>query len=134
MATNVLRGKSRGTKPPEDKGLAIGETDAHVFNCPACARPLSNGTSACPGCGARLIMGVTLRRALAILVLGMVARDARSAVSRPSSAIDPVTARAAGRRDRRRVRGARRVAAAASAAPASRPPVVGAPRRRPSPP
>ncbi len=72
MATNVLRGKSRGTKPQEDKGLAIGETDARVFNCPACARPLSNGTWRCTGCGVRLVMGVTLRRALAILVLGMV--------------------------------------------------------------
>lgn len=71
MATNVLRGKSRGTKPQEDKGLAIGETDARVFNCPACARPLSNGTWRCSGCGVRLVMGVTLRRALAILVLGM---------------------------------------------------------------
>jgi hypothetical protein len=71
MATNVLRGKSRGTKPQEDKGLAIGETDAHVFNCPACARPLRNGSWRCSGCGVRLIMGVTLRRALGILVLGM---------------------------------------------------------------
>jgi hypothetical protein len=71
MATNVLRGKSRGTKPPVDKGLAIGEADARVFNCPACARPLSNGTWRCTGCGVRLVMGVTLRRALAILVLGM---------------------------------------------------------------
>jgi hypothetical protein len=72
MATNVLRGKSRGTKPQPDKGLAIGETDARVFNCPACARPLSNGTWRCTGCGVHLVMGVTLRRALAILILGMV--------------------------------------------------------------
>ena len=71
MTTNVLRGKSRGTKPPVDEGLAIGETDARVFNCPACARPLSNGTSRCPGCGVRLVMGVRLRRAVAILALGI---------------------------------------------------------------
>ena len=71
MATSVLRGKSRGPKPPEDKGLAIGETDARVFNCPACARPLPNGAWRCTGCGVRLVMGVTLRRALGVLVLGM---------------------------------------------------------------
>jgi len=71
MATNVARG-STGEAKPAAKGLAIGETDAHVFNCPACARPLSEGTSKCPGCGVRLIMGVTLRRAGVILALGIV--------------------------------------------------------------
>ena len=44
MMTNLLRGKS-GTTGPEGKGrLTIGETDARVFDCPACGRPLSDGT------------------------------------------------------------------------------------------
>ena len=54
------------------QGIAIGETDSHVFNCPSCARPLSEGTSKCPACNTRLIMGVALRRAGMILALGVV--------------------------------------------------------------
>ena len=74
MAINLLRGKSRRPKLRLDhrRGFSIGETDAHVFNCPACARPLSDGTTRCPGCGVRLVMGVTLRRAGSILALGIV--------------------------------------------------------------
>lgn len=71
MTTNLLRGKSAAATL-EAKGIAIGETDAHVFSCPSCARPLTEGTSRCPGCGARLIMGVRVKRAGAILVLGVV--------------------------------------------------------------
>jgi hypothetical protein len=71
MITKVLRGKAATTGPDAMSG-AIGETDAHVFDCPACARPLSHGTSKCPGCGTRLIMGVRLRRAGTILALGTV--------------------------------------------------------------
>ena len=72
MTTNVLRGKSGRRSPDARFGLAIGETEAHVFTCPSCARPLSNGTSKCPGCGVRLVMGVMLKRAGGILALGMV--------------------------------------------------------------
>ena len=77
MFTNLLRGKAKGTMPEStapkgSKNLAIGESDAHVFNCPQCARPLSEGTWLCSGCGARLVMGVLLKRAAAILALGMV--------------------------------------------------------------
>ncbi|MEP6638655.1 MAG: hypothetical protein ABJC39_04835 [Chloroflexota bacterium] len=71
MTINLLRGKVRSAATGLPNGLAIGETDAHVFNCPACQRPLANGTSRCPGCGARLIMGVRVRRAAGILGLGM---------------------------------------------------------------
>jgi hypothetical protein len=49
---------------------AIGEPDAHVFNCPKCARPLTEGTPRCPGCGVRLIMGVVLRRAGTLMGFG----------------------------------------------------------------
>jgi len=71
MTTNLVDAKPKPAKPGE-KGSATGESDAHVFNCPSCARALSEGTSVCPGCGARLIMGVLLRRAGAILALGVV--------------------------------------------------------------
>ena len=60
------------TMTPGTKGLAIGETDAHVFNCPSCARPLANGTSRCPGCRSWLIMGVRVKRAGGLLALGLV--------------------------------------------------------------
>jgi hypothetical protein len=46
--------------------------DSHIFNCPSCSRPLSEGTSRCPGCGVRLVLGVMYRRAVAILALGFV--------------------------------------------------------------
>jgi hypothetical protein len=75
MTTNLLRGKMSGPRPDgknASKDGAIGELDAHVFNCPACARPLSEGTSRCPACGTRLVMGVMVKRAGAILGLGLV--------------------------------------------------------------
>jgi hypothetical protein len=57
-------GRGRGgvaTAPPE-AGPAIGAMETRVFDCPSCARPLTIGTSRCPGCGVRLIRGVALRR------------------------------------------------------------------------
>ncbi|MFL5674748.1 MAG: hypothetical protein ACJ779_07060 [Chloroflexota bacterium] len=69
MTTNLLHSTKDGSSRMD---LAIGDADAHVFTCPACARPLSDGTSRCPGCGTRLIMGVRLKRAGAILALGAV--------------------------------------------------------------
>jgi hypothetical protein len=71
MTTNLLQNKNEGS-PNEAMGLAIGDTDANVFSCPACSRPLSEGTSKCPGCGTRLILGVRLQRAGAFLALGIV--------------------------------------------------------------
>lgn len=73
MATNLVRSKTmKRLQPGAPIGPAIGETDAKVFICPRCARPLSDGTSRCPGCGVRLVMGVMLHRAAGILVLGAV--------------------------------------------------------------
>ena len=69
MTSNVVDAKPKTPKAGE-KGLAIGETPTNVFNCPSCARALSEGTSVCPNCGAHLIMGVLLRRAGLILALG----------------------------------------------------------------
>ena len=71
MTTNAMHEKSSDGKSKDVRGLAIGETDADVFNCPSCARPLSEGTNRCPGCGVHLIMGVRLKRAGAILALGV---------------------------------------------------------------
>lgn len=70
MTTNLLQNINDSTTR-EAMGLAIGETDANIFNCPVCARPLSEGASRCPGCGTRLILGVRVKRAGAILALGV---------------------------------------------------------------
>ena len=78
MTINLLRGKTGVKSTPErdaalkSLGTAIGGNDPNVFICPACSRPLSEGTSRCPACGVALVMGVTLRKAAAILSLGMV--------------------------------------------------------------
>ncbi len=72
MTTNVMNEtNSSDAAAREAIGLAIGDADAHVFTCPSCARPLADGTSRCPGCGVRLILGVRLKRAAAILALGI---------------------------------------------------------------
>lgn len=71
MTTNLLQTKKDGAVT-EPIVLPIGETDADVFICPGCARPLAVGTSRCPGCGTRLILGVLVKRAGAILALGVV--------------------------------------------------------------
>jgi len=72
MTTNLMKNtKSPDAPSIEAQGFAIGEVDAHVFSCPACGRPLPEGTSKCPSCGVHLIMGVRLKRAAAILGLGM---------------------------------------------------------------
>lgn len=53
--------------------LPIGETDANIFNCPACARPLGTGVPRCPGCGTRLIAGVEAGRAVGFMAIGLFA-------------------------------------------------------------
>jgi hypothetical protein len=60
------RGGARAATP-----LQIGEVDANIFACPACSRPLGNGTSRCPGCGARLIAGVKASRAGVFMGIGV---------------------------------------------------------------
>lgn len=71
MTTNALRRKGGEVTPPVEPGIAIGETDAHVFDCPSCARPLPRGTTRCQSCGTRLILGVAVKRAGTILALGL---------------------------------------------------------------
>ncbi len=72
MTFNILRGRLSGQRPDGPPKIAIGEADAHVFNCPTCSRPLNDGTPKCPGCGTRLIMGVAVRRAMTLIGFGAI--------------------------------------------------------------
>lgn len=73
MTIDALPGKGRRTARGQDQnGLPIGELDADIFNCPACARPLGSGASRCPGCGSRLIAGVQAPRAIGFIASGLV--------------------------------------------------------------
>lgn len=73
MTIDALPGKGRRTAAGhEQDGLPIGELDANIFNCPACARPLGAGASRCPGCGTRLIAGVQAPRAVGFIAAGLV--------------------------------------------------------------
>ncbi len=51
--------------------IAIGEFDQTIFECPSCARPLALGARRCPGCGTRLIAGVTLGKASGFIAAGL---------------------------------------------------------------
>ena len=52
---NALRRFSRPSRGPKagrrQEPIAVGEVEAHVFNCPGCGRPLATGAPVCPGCG-----------------------------------------------------------------------------------
>lgn len=73
MTIDALPGKGRRTATGQDHdGLPIGEADANIFNCPACARPLGAGASRCRGCGSRLIAGVQATRAVGFIASGLV--------------------------------------------------------------
>jgi hypothetical protein len=61
----------RRTKTPPATAMPIGESDANIFNCPDCARPLGKGVSRCPGCGTRLMAGVKLSRAMSFMLVGL---------------------------------------------------------------
>lgn len=62
------RGGARNQTPSQ---MPIGETDANIFACPACSRPLGVGTSRCPSCSTRLVAGVKASRAIAFVALGI---------------------------------------------------------------
>src|SRR5712671_1260637 len=51
--------------------MAIGELDQTIFECPSCSRPLALGARRCPGCGTRLIAGVTLGKASSFVAVGL---------------------------------------------------------------
>ena len=76
MTVNLLRGKKGHAAVPDPKPaappIAIGEMDAHVFNCTTCGRPLSEGSWSCPSCSTKYVLGVTVKRASVLLGLGLV--------------------------------------------------------------
>ena len=71
MTINALRGKTTRTRRTRRQSIPIGEADANIFNCPACARPLAVGVSRCPECRTRLIDGVRATRAVGFMAIGV---------------------------------------------------------------
>jgi hypothetical protein len=74
MTIDAVRRKSNRTSRREREQrdeLPIGETDANIFNCPACARPLAVGTRRCPACTTRLLAGVRASRAAGFIAVGV---------------------------------------------------------------
>jgi hypothetical protein len=76
MTVNLLQRKKRGSETPDSTptktSFAIGEMEARVSYCPSCGSPVSEGTWRCPGCGAKLLLGVTVKRGSVILAVGLV--------------------------------------------------------------
>jgi hypothetical protein len=74
MTSDALPGKARRStrRKTEPETLAIGEVDANIVACPACARPLDSGASRCPGCGTRMIGGIRATKALGFAASGLV--------------------------------------------------------------
>lgn len=71
MTIEALRGKTTRTRRTRRQAMPIGEADANIFNCPACARPLAVGTPRCPECNSRLIGGVRASRAVGFMAIGV---------------------------------------------------------------
>jgi hypothetical protein len=74
MTIDAVRRKSnrmsrREHEQPDE--LPIGETDANIFECPVCTRPLAVGTRRCPGCSTRLLAGIRATRALGFIAVGV---------------------------------------------------------------
>jgi hypothetical protein len=94
-----LLGKQDDSGPPV---LEIGASDARITSCPNCARPIDASATICPGCGARFLLGVPIRRAsvfvaagaaLGLLVGGIAIGSAMSvseAISQPGASTAPV--------------------------------------------
>jgi hypothetical protein len=72
MTIDAVRRKStRASRREQREGMPIGENDANIFDCPACARPLATGTRRCPGCSTRLLGGVRATRAAGFMAIGL---------------------------------------------------------------
>jgi hypothetical protein len=70
MTINVLRGRAaRNVESVES--LPIGDVDTSITSCPKCSRPLATGSRRCPGCGARLLLGVQVARAAVFMLVGI---------------------------------------------------------------
>ena len=52
--------------------VAIGPTDANIFHCPRCSRPLAVGVSKCAGCGTHLVAGVPLLKVSGFIGAGLI--------------------------------------------------------------
>lgn len=66
MAINALRGASKAAEAP-----VIGDPDGAIFVCTSCARPVASGARRCPGCGARFLLDVPIRRAAVLASMGL---------------------------------------------------------------
>ena len=74
MTIDAVRRKStRASRRELRDDMPIGETDANIFDCPQCARPLAIGTRRCPGCSTRLLAGVRATRAVGFMAVGLMA-------------------------------------------------------------
>jgi hypothetical protein len=58
--------------PVNPEALSIGESDANIFSCPICSRPLAVGAHRCPACGTRLILSTPAQRAGIFMSAGLV--------------------------------------------------------------
>jgi hypothetical protein len=58
--------------PRESTNVAIGASDANIFLCPSCSRPLAVGVSRCAGCGTRLVAGVPLLKVGGFVGAGLI--------------------------------------------------------------
>jgi hypothetical protein len=72
LTVDVVRGRARRGKDMTSEHFAIGETDANIFNCPRCSRPLAVGISRCAACGLRMVAGTPLVRVSGFVAAGLV--------------------------------------------------------------
>jgi hypothetical protein len=73
MTIDAVRRKSaRAAGRKQRAELPIGESDANIFDCPGCARPLAVGTRRCPGCSTRLLGGVRATLAAGFMATGLI--------------------------------------------------------------
>lgn len=69
---DAVRGRTpRAARRPARESLPIGETDANIFDCPVCARPLVAGTRRCPVCATRLLMGIKASLGFGLMAVGL---------------------------------------------------------------
>jgi hypothetical protein len=104
MTIDALPDRARRTRNRKATrpAMAIGEADANIVACPACARPLDAGGRRCPDCGTHIIAGVRATTAstfiagglLVGLIVGTSVTGALTIVTRPV-AIDPLAPAAA---------------------------------------
>lgn len=81
MTAEAVGGRSGPRKPPRrvkprqqvnPEALSIGESDANIFSCPVCSRPLATGAHRCPACGTRLLLSTPARRVGIFVSAGVV--------------------------------------------------------------